>query len=418
MIFFHPDCGSLEKSRIVTVHFDTRDPLLARILGRSRSLFAGDVAANAARLKAAIGGARILIVGAAGSIGAAFVKQLAIFNPAALHLVDINENDLVELVRDLRSSSLNLPADFCTVTADFAGPEFLHYAQENAPYDVLANFSALKHVRAERDVYSLARMIEINIAALDRCLSQSSALGLKRAFSVSTDKCVRPANLMGASKNLMEKVLFSRGENFVATSARFANVAFSAGSLLEGFENRLAKGQPLAGPSDVKRYFISHEEAAQLCLLACFLGEDRQVFFPKLSEKKDLLGFPDIAAAILAARGMKPLPCASEDEARQAVRTANSSQWPCYFAPSDTSGEKAVEEFYRHDDVLDLDSFTAAGIALEKPADRRTLEAFLAAIETARAKPKWQRDDFVVAVAAAVPELAHIPGHRNLDQKM
>ncbi|MBM3566841.1 MAG: NAD-dependent epimerase/dehydratase family protein, partial [Alphaproteobacteria bacterium] len=270
----------------MTIHFDSRDPLLARILGRSRSLFADDVAANAAFLKAAINGARILVIGAAGSIGAAFVKQLAAFNPASLHLVDIDENDLVELVRDLRSSPLNLPPDFRTVTADFAGPEFLRYARENAPYDVLANFSALKHVRAERDVYSLARMIEVNVAALDRCLGQSDGLGFKRVFSVSTDKCVRPANLMGASKNLMEKVLFSRGGSFIATSARFANVAFSAGSLLEGFERRLAKGQPIAGPSDVKRYFISHEEAAQLCLLACFLGEDRQVFFPKLSEEK------------------------------------------------------------------------------------------------------------------------------------
>lgn len=401
----------------MTVHFDTRDPLLARILGRTRSLFAGDIAANGARLKSAIDGARILVVGAAGSIGAAFVKQLAAFAPSALHLVDIDENRLAEVVRDLRSSPLALPADFRTVTADFSGVEFARFAADHAPFDVFANFSALKHVRAERDIYSLSRMIEVNVAALDRCLARAATYGFKRVFSVSSDKCVRPANLMGASKNLMEKVLFSRDGGFVATSARFANVAFSAGSLLESFENRLAKNQPLSAPNDVRRYFISHEEAAQLCLLACFLGRDRQVFFPKLSERNDLIGFPDIAAAVLADRGLKPLACGSEDEARGAVPPP-AGRWPCYFAPSDTSGEKPVEEFFRHDDVLDLDSFAAAGIARERPTPRRTIESFLAAIDAIRARPAWRRDDFVAAFSAAVPELEHVARPRDLDQKM
>lgn len=401
----------------MSLHSDTRDPLLARILGRSRSLFADDIDANAARLKTAIAGERILVVGAAGSIGAAFVKQIAPYAPAALHLVDIDENGLVEVVRDLRSSPQPLPADFRTVTADFSGPEFARFAADRAPHRIFANFSALKHVRAERDVYSLSRMIEINVAALDRCLARAGEFGLKRVFSVSTDKCVRPANLMGASKNLMEKVLFSRDGAFVATSARFANVAFSAGSLLEGFENRLAKGQPLSAPNDVKRYFISHEEAAQLCLLACFLGQDRQVFFPKLSESRDLLGFPDIAAAVLAERGLKPLVCESEDKARSAAPVP-AGHWPCYFAPSDTSGEKPVEEFFRNDDVLDLDSFHAAGIAREQPTPRRTIEAFHAAIDTIRTRSAWTREDFVTAIAAAVPELTHIDRPRDLDQKM
>jgi FlaA1/EpsC-like NDP-sugar epimerase len=319
-------------------------------------------------------------------------------------------------VRDLRSGAAPLPEDFRTVTADFAGEEFPRFAAEGGPYDVFANFSALKHVRAERDVYSLMRMIEVNVAALDRCLANARAFGFARVFSVSTDKSVRPANLMGASKNLMEKVLFSRPGAFVATSARFANVAFSAGSLLEGFERRLAKGQPLAAPNDVRRYFMSHEEAAQLCLLACFLGEDRQVFFPKLSADEHLIGFPDIAALLLAERGLKPLPCASEDEARG--KTPPPGHWPCHFAPSDTSGEKTEEEFHRRDDVLDLDSFRAAGIAREDATPRQTIEDFLAAIAAVRAKPSWRKEDAIAAIRAAAPELAHLERGRDLDQRM
>ncbi|MBM3952464.1 MAG: UDP-N-acetylglucosamine 4,6-dehydratase [Rhodospirillales bacterium] len=400
----------------MTTRLDTRDPLLARLLGRTRSLFADDIATADARLRAAVASQRILIVGAAGSIGSAFAKIVAPYRPAAIHLVDIDENGLVETVRDLRSGAAPLPEDFRTVTADFAGEEFPRFAAESGPYDVFANFAALKHVRAERDVYSLMRMIEVNVAALDRCLANARSFGFARVFSVSTDKSVRPANLMGASKNLMEKVLFSRPGAFVATSARFANVAFSAGSLLEGFEHRLAKGQPLAAPNDIRRYFMSHEEAAQLCLLACFLGKDRQVFFPKLSANEHLIGFPDIAALLLAERGLKPLPCASEDEARG--KTPPPGYWPCHFAPSDTSGEKTEEEFHRRDDALDLDSFRAAGIAWEDATPRRTIEDFLAAIAAIRAKPAWRKEDAVAAIRAAAPELAHLERGRDLDQRM
>ncbi len=400
-------------------HFDASDPLLARILGRSRSLFAGDLAANTTRLEQAIADRRLLVIGAAGSIGAAFVKAVIPFRPAALHLVDINENTLVEVVRDLRSSMQPLPDDFCTVTADFAGEEFARFADDNGPYDILANFSALKHVRAERDVYSLLRMIEVNVAALDRCLDRAGALGLKRVFSVSTDKCVRPASLMGATKNLMEKVLFSRSGTFVASSARFANVAFSAGSLLEGFEHRLAKGQPLSAPVDVRRYLISHEEAAQLCLLACFLGEDRQVFFPRLSAAEHLIGFPAIAEALLADRGLKPLVCTSEREAQQLCSHGRPpGYWPCVFSPSNTSGEKMEEEFFRKDDLIDVVSFQAAGVAHERAASPDSIQTFLAAIAHIRAEPRWRKDDVFAVIKAAVPELDHAEHGFHLDQKM
>ena len=400
----------------MTLRFDTRDPLLARVLGRTRALFADDVAANRTRLEGAIAGRRLLVVGAAGSIGSAFVREVVAYAPAALHLVDIAENGLVELVRDLRSAPNAPPDDFRTITADFAGAEFDRLAADHAPYNVFANFSALKHVRAERDVYSLLRMIEINVAALDRCLARAGDYGFKRVFSVSTDKSVRPANLMGASKNLMEKVLFSRPGAFAATSARFANVAFSAGSLLEGFENRLAKGQPLSAPNDVRRYFISHQEAAQLCLLACFLGQDREIFFPKLSTDDHLIAFPDIAALLLAERGFEPLMCASEEEARRLVPPPG--RWPCHFAPSNTSGEKPEEEFFRPDDVLDLKSFSAAGVVRERIASRQTIDAFLASIRAIQTEPAWRKESVVEAICRAVPELNHIERGHNLDQRM
>lgn len=400
----------------MTVHFSTRDPLLARILGRDRSLFAADVEANRRRLEDAIGGKRLLIVGAAGSIGGAFVKQVLGFRPASAVLVDLDENTMVELVRDIRSSGLALPAEFRTVSVDFGQAEFLRMAQAWGPFDVFVNFSAVKHVRSERDVYSLLRMIEVNVGALARFLASDSAKGLTRAFSVSTDKSVCPANLMGATKNLMEKVLFSQGGAPIANSARFANVAFSAGSLLEGFEQRLAKGQPLAGPSDVRRYFISHEEAGQLCLLGAFLGEDRQVVFPRLDPDADLMRFSDIAVAFLAHHGFKPRFCASEEEAR--LTPPQAGTWPCFFSASDTTGEKAFEEFHRSTDALDTATFREVALVREAPVDPAIVTGFLERIDAIRTGSTWDKAAVVGAIRAAVPELEHLETGRFLDQKM
>ncbi|MBM3546547.1 MAG: UDP-N-acetylglucosamine 4,6-dehydratase [Alphaproteobacteria bacterium] len=391
--------------------------LLARILGRAESMFAEDIASEASRLAEAIDGKRFLVTGAAGSIGAAFVREMVRFRPARLHLVDISENGLVELVRELRSSPTALPRDFLTASLDYGGPEFARFALDHAPYDALINFSALKHVRAERDVYSLMRMIEVNVESLKRSLDLSDRLGLRRAFSVSTDKSVRPANLMGASKNLMEKVLFRAGLEPVATSARFANVAFSGGSLLEGFEQRLKKGQPLSAPSDVRRYFISEREAGELCLLACFLAERRQVLFPKLDAERHLLSLADIATQVLAHRGLTPHLCGSEEEAIHA-RNLPKDRWPCYFSASDTTGEKMVEEFHRLTDVVDTTRFRAAGVAREEATEPKLVDGFLAEIARLRASSTWKKADVVAAIRAAVPELEHHELDRNLDQKM
>ena len=401
----------------MTQHFDNADPLLSRMLGRQESLFAGDIADNWKQLESAIAGKRVLVVGAAGSIGHAFVRQLARFSPAALHLVDINENSLVEVVRDLRSApDLVLPKDFCTVSIDFGSPGFLRFAADSGGHDVFVNFSAMKHVRSERDVYSLMRMIEVNVEALHAYLASPPAASLQRAFSVSTDKSVRPVNLMGATKNLMERVLFAHGDRLIAGSARFANVAFSAGSLLEGFERRLEKGQPIAAPNDVRRYFISHEEAGQLCLLGCFLGDTRQVVFPKLDPDQDLVDFATLARLFLTHHGLRAQECESEAEAR-AARPAPGT-WPCWFAPSDTTGEKAYEEFFRLTDQLDTERFDMVGRVTEAAPDPATLHRFLARIAAIRAGGGWDKQSVVAAMREAVPELIHTELDRNLDQKM
>jgi FlaA1/EpsC-like NDP-sugar epimerase len=398
---------------------DLDDPLLSRLLGRTQSLFGSDRARRQAELAQAIRGQRVLVVGAAGSIGQAFTVELARLAPKALHLVDLNENSLVELVRDLRARPIELPQDFRTASLDFASPGFLKFAKAQGPHDVFVNFSALKHVRAERDPFSLMRMIEVNVLALADYLDHPVARDLRRAFSVSTDKSVRPENLMGATKNLMEQALFAHAERLVASSARFANVAFSAGSLLEGFEHRLAKGQPLAAPTDVKRYFITHAEAGQLCLLAGFLGRTRQVFFPKLDPQADLLGFDAIARAFLAERGLAPRLCANEDEAKRlAAQGGLGREWPCHFAPSDTTGEKSVEEFFRRSDALDLATHQTIGIAQEPPSDPARLAAFRDAIGRIRAGDLWSKADLAQAIRAAVPDLAHVEMGKSLDEKM
>jgi FlaA1/EpsC-like NDP-sugar epimerase len=397
---------------------DLSDPLLARLLKRDRSLLASDVEANRAAIEDAIRGKRLLIAGAAGSIGASFARLVAGYGPKALHLADLNENNLVELMRDLRSSDLALPEDLKSFSVDFAQADFAKMAGAFGPYDAFLNFSALKHVRAERDPYSLMRMVEVNVLAVASWLDSPPARRIPRLFSVSTDKSVRPENLMGATKNLMERILFAKSGRAICSSARFANVAFSAGSLLDGFENRFAKGQPIAAPNDVKRYFITHGEAGELCLLAAFLSHSREVFFPKLDAKADLIGFDDIATAFLAGHGLEPLICQSEDEAKARMKDRPAKLWPCVFAPSDTTGEKSEEEFHRLSDKLDLARFKAAGVASEAKPDEAVLDAFMLEIRRIRKGRSWSKEDIAQALMIAVPELVHVERGISLDQKM
>lgn len=388
-----------------------------QLLSRPSSLFASAIAANEDALSAAIGGRRLLIVGAAGSIGRSFVRQLVAYRPAALHLVDLSENALVELVRDLRSSDMDMPKLFETYSIDFGSSAFDHLIRSKENIDIFANFSALKHVRSERNAESLMRMIDTNVIYLQRYLSSDAAAGLVRAFSVSTDKTVRPASLMGATKNLMEKCLFSQVASYGVSTTRFANVAFSDGSLLHGFGLRIAKNQPIAAPVGVRRYFITHEEAGQLCLLACFLGQNREVFFPAFDPDRDLIDFSHLARRYLELNNLVPIECDSESDAKARIGR-RAGEWPCYFSTSDTSGEKPFEEFFRETDTPNYSMYSNIGTLSEPMQSADTLARFISDIENIKRGRIWSKAAIVEAVSRAVPELDHVELHRNLDQKM
>ena len=401
----------------MTAHLNTNDPLLARILGRSRSLFLDDIEARKDDLKKAIFGRRLMIAGAAGSIGLAFIKQVIHFKPASLYLVDPDENALVEVVRDLRSSSLLIPDDFHTFSIGIGSLEFDALMRDYVICDFFINFAALKHVRTEKDAYSLLRMINTNVGALKEVFAAATKVGIKNVFSVSSDKAVNPANLMGATKSLMEKLLWANGDSFHVSTARFANVAFSAGSLLDGFEQRLKKRQPLAGPQDIKRYFISHEEAGQLCLLACFLSCNRQIFIPKLAPERDLKTFQEIAIEYLVHNGMTPVFCLSEDEAKSFSVGAN-GEWPVYFSETDTVGEKAVEVFADDETQINYSSFKNIGVISAPLIQKRQLDNFLSEIDYLRSIKPLSIKAITEVLKRAAPELDHLERARSLDQKM
>ncbi len=395
--------------------------LLATILGRNRSLFSVEMSDNDRDIRAMVAGSRILVIGAAGSIGAAFVKQLIPFRPATLHLVDPSENNLVELVRDLRSSNIQPPDDFRTLAIAMGDRSFDRFLASQPPYDHLLNFAAMKHVRGERDPHTLMRMVEINLFHLERTLRGLTATPPRGFFSVSSDKAVNPENAMGATKAFMEAILWHFSDRIPCTSARFANVAFSDGSLLYGFYRRFEKGQPLSAPLDVKRYFISHEEAGQLCLLAAFLGNNREVFIPRLDPTADLLTFSHIAQRFIESRGYQPRIFDDEAEARAfaAGMKPADRQWPCCFTVSDTTGEKPFEEFHATGDRVDFDRFHRVGVVRVPPFDRsQRLMTALNTLMGIRDGETWRCRDIIEALKIVVPTLCHRDRGRDLDQKM
>jgi len=401
--------------------FAKPESVLAQILGRKDSFVEEEIRSFDGEITCALRGARLLVIGAAGSIGAAFTRVLAAYPMGGLHLIDLNENNLVEVVRGFRSSGMSLPEDFRTYTIDFTGPE-MQALLKCESYDFILNFSALKHVRSERDPFSLMRLLEVNVLGNARLLDSLLA-GTKprRIFSVSSDKAVRPANLMGASKAFMERVFLLRADEMSFASSRFANVAFSDGSLLFSFLRRIESGQPISAPSDVRRYFITHEEAGHLCLLGAFTGNNREIYFPKFRPESDMLTFAEIAAIFLRSNGLEPLECSSEAEAlaRAAELTGSSKRWPCWFSSSDTTGEKNFEEFYHPDEQIDLHRFPQVGVVTGPlGGDPEKLKSAIATLEKLRSQRRWTKDDLVGAIQMAVQELDHAELGRNLDQKM
>lgn len=371
------------------------------------------------QLSDAINGARILVIGAAGAIGGVFATQVAAFAPAALHLVDLSENGLAEIVRDLRSAGTAV-ADLRTFAIDLRNTEFSAFLAAAPGYDYVLNFSALKHVRAERDPFTLTRLIDTNVLAVDRLLGTLDARPPKGFFSISTDKSVRPTSLMGASKAMMEQVMWRHADRYTVSTSRFANVAFSAGSLLEGFIHRLAKRQPLAAPTDVRRYFISHEEAGNLCLLAAFLGRTREVFVPGFDDQGLAMTFSAIAEAVLEHHGYRPRPCASEDEARALAAELHdgSTEWPCWFTTSDTSGEKDIEEFFEDHDSVDLSRFQAVSVVAARPLPADAVARAVDQLDALRLGHTSDLARITAVLAEALPDLQHRNTGRDLDSKM
>ena len=390
------------------------------LIGRESELFQDDTSVRKKSLSDIVMGSRFLVIGGAGSIGQAVCREIFRRDPKALHVVDISENNMVELVRDLRSTVGYGSGDFKTFAVDCGSLEFEALMTNEGPYDYVFNLSALKHVRSEKDPYTLMRMIMVNIFNTVNTLRIAKSMGAKKYFCVSTDKAANPVNMMGASKRIMEMFLMRESLTQNISMARFANVAFSDGSLLHGFNQRFSKQQPFSAPNDVRRYFLTPQESGELCLLSGLLGDNRDIFFPKLSEELHLITFSEIAVRYLRERGYEPYECESEDEARdRAEDLIANKQWPCFFFNSDTTGEKDFEEFFTNNENLDMQRFETVGVIKNQPHfDGAMLDAFMDGIETLRKKGTWTKDDIVKLYFGLLPEFAHKETGKYLDQRM
>jgi len=393
---------------------------ILELIGRTEALFDDDIRRVEQELRGLVEESSFLVIGGAGSIGQAVVREIFRRSPRTLHVVDINENNMVELVRDLRSSLGYITGDFRTFAVDCGSPEFDALVRGEGPYRFVLNLSALKHVRSEKDPYTLMRMIGVNIINTIRTLDLAAEAGAEKYFCVSTDKAANPVNMMGASKRIMELFLMRASESLPLSMARFANVAFSDGSLLHGFNQRMLKGQPLSAPNDVRRYFVTPQESGELCLLSCLLGCNREIFFPKFSEKLHLITFSEIAERYLAQAGYEPYICQSEEEARaEAGRLKRDRRYPCYFFRSDTTGEKDFEEFFTHAETLDMTRFESIGIVVNPPGhDDGRLEMFLTTIKSLRAAGAWRRGDLIELFNSMIPNFNHRETGKFLDNRM
>ncbi len=393
---------------------------LLQLIGRNKILFAEDLDLHDRQLRELVQRSSFLIIGGAGTIGQAVAKEIFKRNPLKLHIVDLSENSMVELVRDLRSSSGYIEGDFKTFAIDCGSIEFDALLGQEGPYDYLLNLSAMKHVRSEKDPYTLMRMVKVNILNTEETLKKIILSGSRKYFSVSTDKAANPANMMGASKRIMEIILLSYSVHIPVSTARFANVAFSDGSLLYGFNQRIQKGQPLSAPQDVKRYFITPRESGELCLMSCLLGENRDIFFPKLSDKLHLITFAEIAVKYLEQLGYEAVVCHTEEEARRSVKELKVKQrWPVYFFDSDTTGEKDFEEFYTTQEQLDLERFKDIGIVKNGPIfERGKLDNFVRSVHDLRNRGCWTRAELVALFNELIPNFAHKETGKFLDGRM
>ena len=390
------------------------------LIGRSQPLFSEDLAHRGDELNQLVRAARFLVVGGAGSIGAAVVRELFARGPRVLHVVDISENNLTELVRDIRSSIGYIEGDFRAFALDCGSCEFDAMLAAHGPYDYVLNFSALKHVRSEKDPFTLMRMIRVNILNTDHIIGKSIEMKAKKHFCVSTDKASNPVNMMGASKRIMEMFLMRRASEISVSTARFANVAFSDGSLPHSWTQRIAKRQPLVAPDDVRRYFVTDTEGAILCLMSTFFGNNRDIFFPKLNAKLHLERFSEIARRYLRSLGYEPYECSTEDEARAKVEELSAKrQWPCYFFTSDTTGEKDIEEFYTDEEQVDWKRFVDIGVVTNDVGwDEPTLQRFKSEINGMLEHGQWTKPQLVQLFNQTLSKFSHKETFKYLDDRM
>lgn len=408
--------------------FNLQQFIADHVTHRAESMFAQDIEANRATLSAEIEGKSVCVIGGAGSIGSSFIRAILPFRPAKLVVIDLNENGLAELTRDLRSTDgLFVPEEYRTYTLNFADPIFARIFREEKGFDIVANFSAHKHVRSEKDKYSVQALIENNDIKAKHLLDLLCEFPPRHFFCVSTDKAANPVNIMGASKRIMEDLVMAYTTRFKVTTARFANVAFSNGSLPDGWIHRLAKKQPLAAPNDVRRYFVSPEESGQICMLACILGKNGEIFFPKLGEEQ-MLTFSSICDDFLKAEGLGKKECSTDAEAKKFASqlsyeqlTANGQQadYPVVYFGSDTTGEKAYEEFYVPGEKVNTTRFAMLSV-IEAVAKRRMdeIDAFFREMESIFASDDFTKAQVVEAIQRFLPNFEHEEKGKNLDDKM
>ena len=400
--------------------FDLNSFIGKYVTKRPQSMFLQDIKNNKDELTRKIEGKTVLVVGGAGSIGSSFIKAILPFKPATLVVVDTNENALAELTRDLRSTKgMYVPEDYVPYPMDFASPVFEKMFRKRGGFDIVGNFSAHKHVRSEKDIYSVEALLQNNVLHAKLLLDLLTEFPPEEYFCVSTDKAANPVNIMGASKRIMEDVIFAYSDKFPVKTARFANVAFSNGSLPAGFIARLQKLQPISAPSDVRRYFVSPEESGQICMLACMLGKNREIFFPRLEEEQ-MMTFDKIATAFLQENGFEVLECASDEEAiEKAEELKNGSiNYPVHYSGSNTSGEKAYEEFYTETESVDLDRLTALGVVTDKEIpDKERVKVLFDELNNAF-ENETTKEEIVAIMKAYLPNFEHIETGKSLDSKM
>lgn len=388
---------------------------------RATSMFAGDIEAKAEVLRREIEGKRVCVIGGAGTIGSSYIRALLPFRPKTLVVVDISENGLTELTRDLRSTEgMYVPEDYRAYPLNFADPIFEKIFVNEGGFDIVANFSAHKHVRSEKDQYSVEALLENNVIKARRLLDLLAQYPPKHFFCVSTDKAANPVNIMGASKRIMEDMIMAYSANFKVTTARFANVAFSNGSLLDGYIARMMKNQPLVAPNDVRRYFVSPDESGQICLLACILGNNREVFFPKLGEEQ-MMTFSSICDKFLASMGYIPQLCATDAEAKHiaANRRVDDKNYPVVYFKSDTTGEKDFEEFFVEGEKVNMSRFSSLGVIESIEArPKEDIDMLFNQLNSVFAKQEFTKSEIVEVMQEFLPNFEHEEKGKNLDQKM